>query len=75
MELGLEEDEIGRVALWAIDLTDAYRMLAVARRELWLQGFIWSDGVRLDRRALFGSAHLVQLFQRVSSFVLAVAKV
>lgn len=36
---------------------------------------MWDDGVRLDRRALFGSAHLVQLFQRVSTFVLAVAKV
>ena len=74
MGLGLEDREIERVALWAIDLSDAYRMLAVARRELWLQGFVWCDGIRLDRRALFGSAHLVQLFQRISTFVLAVAR-
>lgn len=75
MGLGLKDREFERVALWAIDLSDAYRMLAVARHELWLQGFVWEDGIRLDRRALFGSAHLVQLFQRISSFVLAVAKV
>ena len=29
--------------------------------------------VRVDYRAVFGSAHLVGLFQRISSFVLAVA--
>ena len=75
MGLGLKGREIERVALWAIDLSDAYRMLAVARHELWLQGFVWADGIRLDRRALFGSAHLVQLFQRISTFVLAVARV
>ena len=63
------------MALLAIDLSDAYRMLAVARHELWLQGFVWGDGIRLDSRALFGSAHPVQLFQRISSIVLTVARV
>lgn len=75
MALGLEDREIDRVALWTIDVSDAYRMLAVARHELWLQGFVWTDCICLDRRALFGSAHLVQLFQRISTFVLAVARV
>ena len=72
--LHLPKEDLERVALWALDLTDAYRMLRVSRHELWMQGFVWSDGVRLDRRALFGSAHLVGLFQRVSTFLLAVAK-
>ncbi|KAL3909143.1 MAG: hypothetical protein SGPRY_009532, partial [Prymnesium sp.] len=64
-----------RVAVWALDLSDAYRRLATARHEWWQQGFVWFDGVRLDTRCVFGSAHLVDLFQRVSSFVLAVAAV
>ncbi|KAL3898079.1 MAG: hypothetical protein SGPRY_012917, partial [Prymnesium sp.] len=72
--LRLDDREVERVALWAIDLSDAYRMLAVSCHELWLQCFAWSDGIRLDRRALFGSPHVVQLFQRISTFILAVAK-
>lgn len=66
-------DEAG-VQLWTLDLEQAYRRLAVARQEWWLQGFVWWDGVRLDERCVFGSAHLVDLFQRTSSFVLAVAR-
>lgn len=72
--LQLPKQDLQRVALWALDLTDAYRMLRVSRLELWMQSFVWADGVRLDRRALFGSAHLVGLFQRVSTFLLAIAK-
>ncbi|KAL3894252.1 MAG: hypothetical protein SGPRY_013859, partial [Prymnesium sp.] len=63
-----------RVALWALDLTNAYRELATARHEWWMQQFVWSDGVRLDKRCLFGTRHLVDLFQRVSTFVMAVAR-
>ena len=63
-----------RVALWALDLTNAYRELAAARHEWWLQQFVWHDGVRLDTRCLFGTRHLVDLFQRVSTFVMAVAR-
>lgn len=76
-ELGLQlpEKHLENVAVWALDLSDAYRRLAAARHEWWQQGFIWFDGVRLDTRCVFGSAHLVDLFQRVSSFVLAVAAV
>ncbi|KAL3895180.1 MAG: hypothetical protein SGPRY_013583 [Prymnesium sp.] len=75
--LGLEipEQHLQHVAVWALDLSDAYRRLAAARHEWWQQGFVWFDGVRLDTRCVFGSAHLVDLFQRVSSFVLAVAAV
>ena len=62
-----------RVALWALDLSNAFREIEVNRTELYLQQFMWVDGVRLDRRCVFGSAHMVGLFQRVSSFVLAVA--
>ena len=64
---------LGRIALWALDLSDAYRRLAAARSERWMQSFLWHDGVRYDKRCVFGSAHLVDVFQRVSSFVLAVA--
>ena len=52
-----------------------YRKLAVQRLELWQQCFIWSDGCRVDRRCLFGAAHMVQIFERVSSFVLRVVRV
>ena len=72
MELGERGHE--RVALWALDLTNAYRELAAARHEWWLQQFVWHDGVRLDKRCLFGTRHLVDLFQRVSTFVMAAAR-
>ena len=62
-----------RIALWALDLSDAYREIQVNRSEWWQQGFIWYDGVRLDMRCVFGAAHMPGLFQRVSTFVLAVA--
>ena len=62
-----------RIALWALDLSDAYREIEVNRSEWWQQGFIWYDGVRLDKRCVFGSAHMPGFFQRISSFVLAVA--
>ena len=63
-----------RVALWALDLSDAYRALSVNRREWVLQQMIWTDGVRLDKRCLFGTATMVAFFERVSHFVLSVAK-
>ena len=66
--------ELERIALWALDLSDAYRMLGVQRSEWWLQCFVWTAGVRLDRRAVFGSAHLPGLFQRITTFVIAVAR-
>jgi hypothetical protein len=74
-EMGVHFDPAAteRVALWAIDLSDAYRALAVARSEWWQQSFVWHGGVQLDLRCVFGSAHLVDFFQRVSLFVLRVA--
>ena len=62
-----------RVALWAIDLSDAHRIVASARSERWQQQFLWAGGVKLDLRCVFGAAHMVDLFQRISTFVLAVA--
>jgi hypothetical protein len=73
MRLRFGQTALARVALWALDLSDAYRALAVARSEWWQQAYVWSGGVKLDRRCVFGSAHLVDLFQRVSTFVLTVA--
>lgn len=61
------------LSLWEIDLSQAYRQLAAARDEWWQQSVVWADGVRVDKRCSFGSAHLVDFFQRVSSFILAVA--
>jgi len=71
--LKLGDAQAERVALWAIDLADAYRRLGVQLAELWQQLFVWGDGVRIDYRAVFGSAHLVGLFQRITTFILAVA--
>ena len=70
----LSQQTAERIALWALDLSDAYRVLAVHFSELWTQGFIWVDGARINLRCLFGTAHMVGFFQRVSLFVLAVAQ-
>jgi len=70
-EAGLRGETI---VLWALDLSDAYRKLAINRAEQWLQCFIWYDGVRQDRRCVFGAAHMVQFFERVSTFLLAVVR-
>ena len=72
LESGIAEEQI---VLWAIDLSDAYRKLAIQRMELWLQGFVWSDGCRVDYRAVFGTASMVQFFSRVSLFLQAVTRV
>ena len=55
------------------DLTAAYRQLGVQTARLWLQAFIWDDGVTVDERLNFGTAYNVQFFQRFSSFLLAEA--
>ena len=68
---GIPWDVCERVVLWALDLSDAYRMLAVHWSELWQQGFIWRDGFRVNYRCLFGAAHMVGFFQRVSLTVKA----
>ena len=64
--------QLEQVAMWALDLSNAYRELGVCRSEWWQQGFIWIDGLRVDLRCLFGSAHLVGLFERITTFVMAV---
>ena len=69
----LAQLEAERIVLWTIDLSDAYRILVVHYSELWQQQFVWLDGVRLDARCVFGAAHMVGFFQRLSSFVLRVA--
>lgn len=67
------QSESYSMALWALDLTSAYRRMAAARHEWWMQCFLWHAGVRLDSRCELGSVHLVDLFQRISSLVMAVA--
>lgn len=74
MGICFEEWSAERVALWTLDLTNAYRMVAAARHERWLQQFVWSEGVCLDTRCEFGTSHMVDLFERISTFVLEVAK-
>lgn len=69
----LAQLEAERIVLWTIDLSDAYRILVVHYSELWQQQFVWLDGIRLDARCVFGAAHMVGFFQRLSSFVLRVA--
>ena len=64
--------DLERVALWALDLSDAFRSLAGQRAEKWQHCFVWADGVRVDDRCVFGSAHMVGVFQRVTTFVLAI---
>ena len=63
-----------RIALYLLDLVGAYRVLLVQRREWGQQSYVWIDGIRVDLRCLFGTASMVEFFQRVTSFVLAVAK-
>ena len=69
IEAGVAEEKI---VLWAIDLSNAYRQLPVQRLERWLQVLIWGDGCRTDVRCVFGTASMVQFFERVSTFLLAV---
>ena len=74
MRLSATRLELEQIALWAFDLSHAYRELAIQKAERGQQCFIWWDGVRLDLRCEFGSAHMVDYFQRVTSFVLAVGR-
>lgn len=53
--MGCKDSE--RVVLWAVNSTYAYHMLTVAPQELWLQGFLLSYRVRIDRRSLFSDQH------------------
>jgi hypothetical protein len=105
MNLNATRFELERIALWAFDLSHAYRELAVLRSspnrsflskppphkrsashqsehrlpqidraEQGRQCFVWWDGVRLDLRCVFGAAHMVDFFQRVTSFILGVGR-
>ena len=74
MAIDAGDFELERIALWAFDLSHAYRELGIQRAEQGRQCFIWSDGVRKDMRCVFGAAHMVDLFENVSSFVMAVGR-
>ena len=63
-----------QIALWILDLTGAYRVLAVKRREWGQQSYVWADGIRLDLCCLFGTASMVEFFERVTFLVLSVAQ-
>ena len=71
--ISLPQSALESVAVWVLDLCDAYRMLGTQRGEWWQQCYVWTDGVHIDYRCLFGSAHLPGVFQRVSTFIVAVA--
>lgn len=58
---------------YARDLTAAYRQWGVCPPSLRFQGFAWLDGVALDQRLEFGTASAVQLFERLSSLLVAYA--
>ena len=74
MNISATRFEAERIALWAFDLSHAYRELAIQKMEQGHQCFCFWDGVRLDRRCVFGAAHMVDFFQRVTSFILAVGR-
>ena len=73
MGLHVVQAGLERVALWALDLSHAFRELSICRLEWWLQQYVYAGGACLDRRCEFGTAHMVDFFQRVSTFVLKVA--
>ena len=56
------------------DLQSAYRYVGIQANRLWLQCFIWGDGVTVDERLGFGAAFNVQIFQRFTSMLLAEAR-
>ena len=74
MNINATQFEFEQIALWAFDLTHAYRELSIQRAEQGHQCYIWWDGIRFDLRCVFGAAHMVDFFQRVTSFVLAVGR-
>ena len=43
-----------------------------ARGKVATHCFVWVAGVRVDERCVFGSAHMVGIFQPVTTFVLAI---
>ena len=74
MGLVASESELDRIILWALDLSDAYRACCTAREEWYLQGFIWASGALTDYRCGFGGAHMVQLFERATLFIIAIVR-
>ena len=73
--LTIPADEAGvPVKAWARDLKAAYRMWGAQAASLWLQCFLWTDGVRVDERLEFGTASAVQIFERLASLLLAYAR-
>ena len=59
---------------YARDLTAAYRQWGVQAATLWLQCFIWLDGVCVDGQLEFGTSSAVQLFERLTSLLVAYAR-
>jgi hypothetical protein len=61
------------VRVYARDIEAAYRQWGVQRAELFLQCFIFDDGVVVDERLEFGTASSPSLFQRLSRLLCTVA--
>ena len=59
--------------LWGLDFSDAYRMCPVQKAEHWAQCFVWTGGVLVERRGVFGAAWMPNRFQRLACLAMAVA--
>ena len=62
------------VECWGLDFSDAYRYCPVQRSEWWQQCFIWTGGVVVETRGVFGAAWMPNRFQRLSNLAAAAAR-
>jgi hypothetical protein len=62
------------VRLFARDIESAYRQWGCQRSELFLQCFIFTDGVAVDERLEFGTASSPSIFQRLTRLLCAAAR-
>lgn len=65
-------DAIGvQIQAYARDLSAAYRAWGVNNARLYLQAFVWINGVAVDERLEFGTSSAPQIFQRLTSMLCA----
>ena len=62
------------VEAWGLDFSDAYRYCPIQRAEWWQQCFIWTGGVIVEKRGVFGAAWMPNRFQRLSNLAAAAAR-
>ena len=61
------------VVLWGLDFSDAYRYCPVQKADQWANCFVWTDGVHVERRGVFGAAWMPNRFQRLANLARAAA--